>query len=282
MKKYCQTCNKNYQEPTTSNSKEYDNFMEDKCHICGNRLISIRIVDTRDTKIESGNINDLYSSSKHQISYKAEQEIKSSKEANKWWVRHPFKRKSKCDRCDKVIPRKEGMLTGPKWAYMKYEGSSKVEEIQFYKTISDRGLASSPDLICSECFEKYFGDPWCISFSDWIKLPKKEINKSYDQSSGYNFRIVTINKYYMFFANLSKTLGTNNPEIVKDKIIDVFCENCNMKFTKGEIDNLLSTQMGIAMGFKIVVGGASKEGNLLRSGKCPNCGHSRMKVELRE
>ena len=101
---------------------------------------------------------------------------------------------------------------------------------------------------------------------------KKEANKV-DKS----YTIPT-SGFRNLFKDLAKSLDTTNPDVVYSKL-EVFCGKCNAKFTQEVLEMLCTLGPGgMFSGARTVVLGATDEGNLLRSGKCPSCGHTKMKI----
>ena len=95
------------------------------------------------------------------------------------------------------------------------------------------------------------------------------------KSKGDNIQIISIDEFHNYFLKLAKKFNTSDPDVIFSKI-GVFCESCNIQYTKEALEVLnISKMFG---GAKTFVMGATQEGNDLRSGKCPKCGHTKMSI----
>lgn len=102
--------------------------------------------------------------------------------------------------------------------------------------------------------------------------------KNNNKLKDFEFKIIPINEYYGFFKQLAKEIGTTDPDVVYTKI-RVYCEGCGVQYKQEALEMLFALGTGgMFGGASTVVIGGTNEGNDFRSGKCPKCGHTRMKI----
>ena len=92
---------------------------------------------------------------------------------------------------------------------------------------------------------------------------------------------IPISKYHEFFVELADSLKTKDIDLLYSKH-RAMCSNCGVEFTKEALQSLdlfsPENPFSKALGGRMVVIGATKEGDDMRHGKCSNCGHSEMKI----
>ncbi len=88
---------------------------------------------------------------------------------------------------------------------------------------------------------------------------------------------ILIKDYPKFFNEIVELLGTSDTEVIYSKI-NVYCENCNVKFTTHALNMLfLVDKMGPNVDVTVMSQGAY---NLL-FGKCPHCRHTKIKIIIK-
>ena len=93
--------------------------------------------------------------------------------------------------------------------------------------------------------------------------------------------VVTIpmGKYGEFFLEFGSSLKTTDPDVVYSTH-QAYCANCGVHFTKEALQHLSLFGPKSGFGSTLVAMGASRQGNNIRAGRCPICGHSEMKIVI--
>lgn len=84
-------------------------------------------------------------------------------------------------------------------------------------------------------------------------------------------------EYHQFLIGLARELGTANMDTIYAHH-DVYCAQCGVQFTRealAHLDLFTSGEFG-SSGFTVV--GATQGGAAIRSGRCPQCGSTRMRI----
>lgn len=89
--------------------------------------------------------------------------------------------------------------------------------------------------------------------------------------------IIPMLGYHQFFTQLARKLGTTNIDLIYSKH-EAFCAKCNTQFTREALGYLDLYSSGLFGGSVISVRGATREGADLRSGRCPYCGHTDLRI----
>ena len=97
-------------------------------------------------------------------------------------------------------------------------------------------------------------------------------------SNSVNTIIISMSDYSDFFNSLAKSLNTADSKIILSKH-KALCANCKVQFTEEALLhlNLFGPNSNIP---SMNVIGATQQGNDIRSGNCPFCGHTKMKIIL--
>ena len=103
---------------------------------------------------------------------------------------------------------------------------------------------------------------------------------SSNKSGDNKFQIIPIREYSEFFISISKKIGTIDPDVVYSRIA-VYCEKCSIRYNQDSLAVLFIFQSSVGAK-KVLIMGATNEGNDLRSGKCPNCGHTRFNILVQD
>lgn len=83
--------------------------------------------------------------------------------------------------------------------------------------------------------------------------------------------------YHQYLVGLARELNTADMDTIYDHH-EVFCARCGVQFTREALAHLDLFGPGGDMFGTVMVVGATREGNDLRSGRCPKCGSMEMRV----
>ena len=91
--------------------------------------------------------------------------------------------------------------------------------------------------------------------------------------------IIPINAWGKYFTELvrsSKAINTTDVDALYSKF-QASCANCGTQYTKEALSKLYLFGPDSMFGTVAIVGD-SKEGTDISAGRCPNCGHSKMRI----
>jgi predicted Zn-ribbon and HTH transcriptional regulator len=83
--------------------------------------------------------------------------------------------------------------------------------------------------------------------------------------------------YHQYLVGLARELNTTNMDTIYDHH-EAFCARCGVQFTREALAHLDLFGPGGDMFGTVMVVGATREGNDLRSGRCPKCRSMEMRV----
>jgi len=113
-----------------------------------------------------------------------------------------------------------------------------------------------------------------------VQIDEKDNNIIYEILVGEFFLeqvIIEISEYPTYWDKIAEKLKTTNVDEFYEKH-RAYCANCGVQFTKGALQHL--SVVGRSSAGKIIIRGASQQGNDFRSGKCPSCGHTKMRISI--
>ena len=133
--------------------------------------------------------------------------------------------------------------------------------------------SSRVEYICKKCGWVATGNPY--------KKQKIENEERLDTEAEKS-RSIPISGYFQFFMELAESLNTTDPEVILSWH-SAYCDKCNTQFSKEALKMLQQVQSiaGLFGGADIGVINATNDGNDLRSGKCPYCGETTMRIEVK-
>ena len=124
---------------------------------------------------------------------------------------------------------------------------------------------------CDKCGSGVFSSPKTVRESNQPPTLAQMPDKAHKKT-------IRFAKYRKFFIDLGLSLGTTDPDIVHARH-KAYCAKCNLQFTREALDMLCALGPGgMFSGARTVVMGATNEGNDLRAGKCPRCGHTKFSI----
>jgi hypothetical protein len=91
--------------------------------------------------------------------------------------------------------------------------------------------------------------------------------------------IIEISEYPEYWMTIAEKLKTSNINELYQKH-RAYCANCGSQFTKDALQHLSMFGQGSQFGGRGIIMGASQQGNAFRSGKCPACGHTKMRISI--
>lgn len=109
-------------------------------------------------------------------------------------------------------------------------------------------------------FDKFFG--------------KRKKSREVEKKAEERVFIIPIREYIEYLPRISDLLGTMDINLIYAKH-KAYCASCGVQFNKEALKMLGVVGM---FGGNVSVLGAGSQGNDFRSGRCPNCGHSEMKI----
>ncbi len=91
--------------------------------------------------------------------------------------------------------------------------------------------------------------------------------------------VIEIKDYPKYWIEIAEILGTTNVSEIYSRHT-ASCANCENQFRKEALQHLAVFSNFGDLHDRVVIRGASKQGNDFRAGKCPNCGSTKMRIYI--
>lgn len=91
--------------------------------------------------------------------------------------------------------------------------------------------------------------------------------------------VIDMKDYSEYWLKLSDILKTMDVNEINSRHRG-YCANCGVQFSREALQQLVLTQAYGGAGATMIIRGANSQGDAFRSGRCPACGHTKMRIVI--